>query len=283
MYIRYLIIGGRYITVEWKNIYNGMLMGVSDLIPGVSGGTVAFILGIYDQLLASINGFFSKEWKKHIGFLIPLAIGMGSAILLLSKLIDYLLANHYEPTQFFFLGLIIGVLPFIVNEADVKSQFTGKHYTILTIVAVFLASLAFMSPIETTIITSLSFKSTIGLFFSGWIASMAMLLPGISGSFILLLLGVYSSVIAAISSLNIPIILVVGAGVVLGFIISSKVISYLLKNHHFMTYAVIIGLIVGSIFVVFPGVPSSTGAMIASVLTFAAGLGITLIFGKKNK
>jgi len=282
MYIGYIIIGGRYITVEWKNIYNGMLMGVSDLIPGVSGGTVAFILGIYDKLLASINGFFSKEWKKHIGFLIPLAIGMGSAILLLSKLIDYLLANHYEPTQFFFLGLIIGVLPFIVKEGDVKSQFSGKHYTILTVVAIFLASLAFMNPIESTIITSLSFKSTIGLFFSGWIASMAMLLPGISGSFILLLLGVYSSVISAISSFNIPIIIVVGAGVVLGFIISSRVISYLLKNHHFMTYAVIIGLIVGSIFVVFPGFPSNIGAMIASILTFVAGLGITLYFGKKG-
>ncbi|MBD3109229.1 DUF368 domain-containing protein [Bacillus sp. AGMB 02131] len=268
--------------MEWKNIYKGMLMGVSDLIPGVSGGTVAFILGIYDRLLASINGFFSREWKKHIGFLIPLAIGMGSAILLLSKLIDYLLENHYDPTQFFFLGLIIGVLPFIVKEADVKSQFTTKHYVILTIVAIFLASLAFVKPVETAVITSLSLKSGIGLFFSGWMASMAMLLPGISGSFILLILGVYSSVIAAISSFNIPIIMVVGAGVALGFIVSSKVISYLLKNHHFMTYAVIIGLIVGSIFVVFPGVPSSTGTMVASIATFAAGLGITLYFSRKN-
>ena len=282
MYIRYLYFGGKYITVEWKNIYKGMLMGVSDLIPGVSGGTVAFILGIYDRLLASINGFFSREWKKHIGFLIPLAIGMGSAILLLSKLIDYLLENHYDPTQFFFLGLIIGVLPFIVKEADVKSQFTTKHYVILTIVAIFLASLAFVKPVETAVITSLSLKSGIGLFFSGWMASMAMLLPGISGSFILLILGVYSSVIAAISSFNIPIIMVVGAGVALGFIVSSKVISYLLKNHHFMTYAVIIGLIVGSIFVVFPGVPSSTGTMVASIATFAAGLGITLYFSRKN-
>lgn len=282
MDIRYLYFGGNYITVEWKNIYNGMLMGVSDLIPGVSGGTVAFILGIYDRLLASINGFFSKEWKKHLGFLIPLAIGMGSAILLLSKVIDYLLENHYEPTQFFFLGLIIGVLPFIVKEADVKSQFTTKHYVILSIVAIFLASLAFIKPVETTVITSLSVKSTFGLFFSGWIASMAMLLPGISGSFILLLLGVYSSVIAAISSFNIPIIMVVGAGVAIGFIVSSKVISYLLRNHHFMTYAVIIGLIAGSIFVVFPGVPSSIGTLVASVVTFAAGLGITLYFSKKN-
>lgn len=268
--------------MEWKNVYNGMLMGVSDLIPGVSGGTIAFILGIYDKLLASINGFFSKEWKKHIGFLFPLAIGMGSAIILLSKLIDYLLDNHYEPTQFFFLGLIIGVLPFISKEVDVKSHFKGKHYTILTIVAVFLASLAFMNPVELTVITSLSVKSTIGLFFSGWIASMAMLLPGISGSFILLLLGVYSSVIAALSSFNIPIILVVGVGVAIGFIVSSKVISYLLKNHHFMTYAVIIGLIIGSIFVVFPGVPASAGTLAASVLTFATGLCITLFFSKKN-
>ena len=257
-------------------------MGVSDLIPGVSGGTIAFILGIYDKLLTSINGFFSKDWKKHIGFLIPLAMGMGTAILLLSKLIDYLLANHYEPTQFFFLGLIIGVVPFIVKEVDVKRQFKGKHYAILFIVAIFLASLAFLSPIETSIISSLSVKSTIGLFFSGWIASMAMLLPGISGSFILLLLGVYSSVIAAISSFNIPIIIVVGAGVAIGFIVSSKVISYLLQNHHVMTYSVIIGLIIGSTFVVFPGVPTDYVSIVASVVTFVAGLALTLFFSKKN-
>lgn len=87
--------------MEWKNLYRGFVMGISDLIPGVSGGTIAVILGIYDKLLTSISGFFSKDWKRHIRFLFPLGLGMLSAILLLSRVIEYLLINYHEPTQFF--------------------------------------------------------------------------------------------------------------------------------------------------------------------------------------
>ena len=95
--------------MEWRNLYRGFFIGISDLIPGVSGGTIAFILGIYDELLASISGFFSRNWKKHIGFLLPLGIGIGITLLLFSRVIEYLLKNYYAPTQFFFLGLVIGV------------------------------------------------------------------------------------------------------------------------------------------------------------------------------
>lgn len=258
-------------------------MGISDLIPGVSGGTIAFILGIYDQLLQSISGFFSRDWKKHLNFLIPLGMGIGITLLFFSRVIDYLLEYHYEPTQFFFLGLIIGVLPFLAKQAEVKQRFTWKHYSSLLIVAILLASLAFISPQEALEITSLTMPSAIGLFLSGWVASMAMLLPGISGSFILLLLGVYSTVISALSTLNIPIILVVGAGVAIGFIVSSKAISYLLQHFPYITYAVIIGLIIGSIFAVFPGIPTSWGTMILCLITFLAGLFVTVYFSSTPK
>src|SRR5690606_16079683 len=164
--------------MEWKNIYRGILMGITDLIPGVSGGTVAFILGIYDRLLEAISGFFSRAWKKHIGFLFPLGLGMVTALLLLSRGIDYLLENHYEPTQFFFMGLIIGVIPFIMKEADVKRKFTIRHLILLIILGILLASLAFLKPdANTEPITELNFLTIVGLFFSGWLASMAMLLP----------------------------------------------------------------------------------------------------------
>lgn len=258
-------------------------MGISDLIPGVSGGTIAFILGIYDRLLKSISGFFSREWKKHLGFLFPLVLGIGITLLLFSRVIDYLLENHYEPTQFFFMGLIIGVLPFISKQAKIKTHFTAKHFTVLAIVGILLASLAFIKPSETEPITTLTVSSTIGLFFAGWLGSMAMLLPGISGSFILLLLGVYSTAISALSDFNLPIIAVIGAGVVIGFIISSKAISYVLENFPFMTYAVIIGLILGSLFVVFPGIPAGTGTIIVCVITFVAGLFVTSLFSSPKK
>ena len=253
-------------------------MGISDLIPGVSGGTIAFILGIYDRLLSSINGFFSREWKKQLGFLVPLGAGIGIALLLFSRVIDYLLEHHYEPTQFFFLGLIIGVLPFIAKEAEMKQRFTWIHFSVLAAVAILLGCMAFIKPIDTAIITTLTIPSAIGLFFSGWLASMAMLMPGISGSFVLLLLGVYSTIISALSDFNLPIIIVVGAGAAIGFIVSSRAISHLLRHHRHITYAVIIGLIIGSVFVVYPGIPDQ-GIWISAV-TFLAGFWITNFFSR---
>lgn len=270
--------------MEWKNIYRGILMGISDLIPGVSGGTIAFILGIYDRLLESISGFFSREWKKHLGFLVPLGTGIVITLLLFSRVIEYLLEQHYEATQFFFMGLIIGVIPYIMKQAEVKKNFTARHLVILVVIGAALAVTAFI-PTEEDLapITSLTLPVFFLLFFSGWLASMAMLLPGISGSFILLLLGVYSTAINALSSLNIPVAMAIGAGVIVGFIVSSKAIQYLLANFTYVTYAAIIGLILGSLFVVFPGFSADSTTLITSLITFALGLVFTLLFSSPKK
>ena len=142
--------------MQWRNLYRGFFIGISDLIPGVSGGTIAFILGIYDELLASISGFFSREWKKHIGFLVPLAIGIGAALLLFSRVIEFLLKNYHAQTQFFFLGLIIGVLPIIAKQANVKKNFKIGHFLVVLIVGAALASLAFVSPQDNTTITNIN-------------------------------------------------------------------------------------------------------------------------------
>ncbi|MGH2318925.1 DUF368 domain-containing protein [Planococcus sp. SE5232] len=270
--------------MEWKNIYRGILMGISDLIPGVSGGTIAFILGIYDRLLESISGFFSREWKKHLGFLVPLGIGIVITLLLFSRVIEYLLEQHYEATQFFFMGLIIGVIPYIMKQAEVKKNFTARHLVILLVIGAALAVTAFI-PTEEDLapITSLTLPIFFLLFFSGWLASMAMLLPGISGSFILLLLGVYTTAINALSTLNIPVALAIGAGVIVGFIVSSKAIQYLLEHFTYVTYAAIIGLILGSLFVVFPGFSADPTTLITSLVTFALGLVFTLLFSSPKK
>lgn len=270
--------------MEWKNIYRGILMGISDLIPGVSGGTIAFILGIYDRLLESISGFFSREWKKQLGFLVPLGVGIVITLLLFSRFIEFLLENHYEATQFFFMGLILGVLPYIMKQAEVKKNFTARHLVILLVIGAALASMAFIQTDDNVApITELSLPTFFLLFFSGWIASMAMLLPGISGSFILLLIGVYSTAINALSTLNLPIVLAIGAGVMVGFIVSSKAISYLLEHFTYVTYAAIIGLILGSLFVVFPGFAADTMTLVTSLVTFMAGLLFTLWFSSPKK
>ncbi|MCM3757439.1 DUF368 domain-containing protein [Sporosarcina aquimarina] len=264
--------------MEWRNIYRGFLMGISDLIPGVSGGTIAFMLGIYDRLLISISGIFSKNWRKHIGFLLPLGIGIGITLLLFSRVIEFLLENYNAPTQFFFMGLIIGILPFMAKQAKIKSTFKVWHFIVLLIVGVLLAMTAFITPADTSIITTLTPTNTVVLFLSGWAASTAMLLPGISGSFVLLLLGMYSTAIGALSDFNIPIIIVIGLGVVLGFIISSKIIHYLLNQHATLTFAIIIGLIVGSIFVIYPGVPESGTPFVMSAVALIMGLLVSNLF-----
>lgn len=269
--------------MQWRNLYRGFFMGISDLIPGVSGGTIAFILGIYDELLASISGFFSRDWKKYIGFLLPLGIGIGATLLLFSRVIEFLLKNYHAPTQFFFMGLILGVLPFIAKQAGIKKNFKWTHFLFILLIGAALASTALIKPMDSTPITTLTATNTVGLFFAGWAGSMAMLLPGISGSFILLLLGVYSTAIGALSNLNLPIIAVIGAGVIVGFIVSSKVISYLLANFTHITFAAIIGLIIGSVFVVYPGIPESGTPFVMSVIAFITGLIVANMFSSPNK
>ncbi len=181
------------------------------------------------------------------------------------------------------MGLVIGVLPFITKQAGVKRNFTWKHFIVILLVGAALASLAFIKPQDTAVITSLTASNAIGLFFAGWAGSMAMLLPGISGSFILLILGVYSTAIGALSNFNLPIIAVIGAGVIVGFIVSSKAISYLLKHFMYITFAVIIGLIVGSLFVIYPGIPESGTPFVMSVIAFFTGIIVANMFSSPNK
>ncbi|WP_067730291.1 DUF368 domain-containing protein [Oceanobacillus damuensis] len=266
--------------MEWKNLYRGLIMGTSDVIPGVSGGTIAVLLGIYDRLILSINGLFSKDWKKHLSFLIPLGIGILTAIFLLANVIEWLFEHYPAPTQFFFLGLILGVLPYLFHKAEAKNNFKTKHYILLFFGVVIVASMAFFNPTDGAVIQNITGSTYILLFFSGFIASSAMIIPGISGSFMLLLLGVYTTIIAAISNLQLDIIAVTGIGIAIGFIVMSKIIAFFLKNYYSSTFAVIIGLVIGSIFVVYPGFPASTSIVLLSVVTFAIGLFVAYILGR---
>src|SRR5690554_4311013 len=117
--------------MEWKNLYRGFIIGLANLIPGVSGGTMAVVLGVYEQLIEAISGFFSRDWKDHLGFLVPLGAGIGLALLSFSRLIDFLLQNYYQPTQFFFIGLIIGTIPILVKQAEPRNNFLSRHWVVL--------------------------------------------------------------------------------------------------------------------------------------------------------
>lgn len=269
--------------MQWNNLYRGFLIGTCDLIPGVSGGTVAVILGIYDQLLASVGNLFSRHWRQSVNFLLPLGIGMASALLGLSRTIAWLLEHHYVPTQFFFIGLIIGMLPTLFVQAEARHRFLPVHVIVMIVAALLVASMALLNPqANAEAITALTFKSFVALFASGCLASMAMLLPGISGSFVLLLLGVYPTAIHALASVNLPLIAVIGSGVGVGFIVSSKAISHLLTHFRDVTYAAIIGLIIGSLFVVYPGQAVGVQLFHAGIAC-VAGFILATLFGHRNR
>ncbi|MDX8046323.1 DUF368 domain-containing protein [Gracilibacillus sp. S3-1-1] len=266
--------------MEWRNIYRGFLMGASDLVPGVSGGTLAVALGIYDRLIEAINGLFTKDFKKHLRFLIPLGIGIVAAVFLLSKLIKWLLHYYPQPTFFAFLGLVIGILPLLFRKADARKTFKVQHILLLVIGIALVAYIGINQTEDTSIVTEFEFSTYLWLLGSGFLASTAMILPGISGSFLLLTLGSYYTIINAVDELDFVSIGIVGIGVILGILIMSKILRYLLAAFPTAVYAFVIGMVIGSIFVIFPGWPISVGITIASILTFAIGLFVAYVLGR---
>ncbi|MCC3691280.1 DUF368 domain-containing protein [Staphylococcus capitis] len=272
---------------KWTNILKGFGMGTSDLIPGVSGGTIALLLGIYDDFISSVSGLFSKRFWPSFKFLLPILLGMGLAIALLSNLFNYLLSYYEIPTMFFFTGLIIGIIPYLLKTSNFKQTFKTKHYLMILIGIIILVIITLLNNGDkhSGETLTLSFGLIIKYFIAGMFASSAMLLPGISGSFMLLVFGAYGTVMFSISELvklnftALPILIIVGLGILTGFMLSSRMIQYFLHHHTTMTFALIIGFIIGSIYAVFPGFPENGLVWIISFLTIIIGFIVSFTLG----
>lgn len=236
-------------------VLKGIGMGAADVIPGVSGGTIAFITGIYEELIGSIRSFDLtalrkllrldlKGFWKHIngGFLFSVLAGIGISIFSLAKVMKYLLDTHPIFVWSFFFGLIIASAWLVAREV--------KKWGVGTIVALIAGTAA------AYMITVISPASTPDawwfIMLSGAIAICAMILPGISGAFILLLMGKYAYIIGAVSALNIPVLLLFVVGAVVGIISFSHLLSWLLAKHHGMTVALLTGFMVGSLNKIWP-------------------------------
>ena len=236
-------------------LLKGCAMGAADVVPGVSGGTIAFITGIYEELLNSIKSinltaiklllsFKFKEFWKHINgnFLLPVFIGIGLAIMSLAKLMTILLSDYPIHIWSFFFGLIIASSILVSKEID--------KWNIPAFLSFFIgAVIAYYVTIATPSTTPDEWWFIV---LSGAIAICAMILPGISGSFILLLMGKYIYIMDALSSINIKVILLFGSGAVMGIISFSHVLSWLLKRFHSITVAMLTGFMFGSLNKVWP-------------------------------
>lgn len=267
--------------MKWRNVYRGFMMGVSDLVPGISGGTIAVLLGIYDRLIAAINGFFSRDWRTHFLFLFPLVIGMAIALFSLSHLMKWLLGHHPHPTYYFFIGLIVGVLPFLFHKSKASQRFR-LHHLLLMALSIILISMMPIPESGEVLIEERSVLIYSILFISGFFASAAMILPGISGSFVLVLIGTYDTIIYALSELEWFVIFIVGFGIVLGIILMSKLIHYFFYTYETASYAIIIGLVIGSIGVIVrrTGFDFSSVQLVFSGCMFLIGLLIAYLLGK---
>lgn len=241
-----------YIILSLK----GMAMGAADVVPGVSGGTIAFISGIYEELLNSISSFnlslfsvlikegFTKVWKLVNGsFLLALLLGISFSILSFAKLIETLLEHHPIVIWSFFFGLVLASVIYI-----------GKQITNWTKGSIlFLILGAILAFYITTLNPLISVNSSPWfLFFAGMIAICAMILPGISGSFILVLLGAYKPVLNAINTKDFFNIIVFMAGAVLGLLTFSRVLKWLFSKYKNYTLAILIGFITGSLNKIWP-------------------------------
>lgn len=270
------------------NFFKGMIVGISNVIPGVSGGTIAVCLGIYEKLISTIGNFFKnfkKTFKENMIFLIPLGLGAVIGILLFSKLITYLLETFPMQTNFAFIGLILGTIPFIFKKANLQGF--KKSYIIPGIVTfgigIVLTILEIMDITGATITAfDINLGTIIMLFIYGFVSAASMVIPGISGSFVLLLLGAYTAIMNAISALNIAVLIPFAIGVGLGAIVCSKVIDYLINKFYGYTYYAIVGFILGSLPILYPGFAFSFAGII-SIVVMIIGFVFSFILCKFEK
>ncbi len=241
----------RYILLALK----GCAMGMADVVPGVSGGTIAFISGIYEELLDSIRSVNATALKlllkgrlgafwRHINgrFLLPVLTGIAIAIFSLARLMTYLLEHHPIAIWSFFFGLIIASAILIARQIERWNWQVLLSFIVGAVVAWWITV---ATPAETP-------DDWWFVMLSGAIAICAMILPGISGAFILLLLGKYQYIMQAVGDLNIPVMAIFIVGAAAGIISFSHLLSWLLKHWHDLTVAVLMGFMVGSLNKVWP-------------------------------
>ena len=249
-------------------IYKGILIGSTMLVPGVSGGSMAMILGIYDQLVESVSDFF-KDMKRNFVFLFLFVLSAGMGMLLLARPILSLLESYPKAMGFFFIGAVAGGVPAIYTQAKVTA-FSWKYIFYIAVGMVAVAMLS-MFPTKDLMITMPGENySAAFLVVAGLVAAAALILPGISVSYLLLVMGLYYELMRAISEWDMAFLLPMGLGLLGGIILLTKGLKFFMTRYPQVSYLTILGFVIGSLAEVFPGVPIGM-EWILCVLAITAG------------
>lgn len=246
---------------------------------GISSGVFCVIFGIYEKLVNSVLNLF-KDFKKNFLFLLPIGLGGITGVFLVGKILNFLFVSYPMPTSFCFIGLICGSLPILFKQANQKKGFR-LHYSIFLVAAFGIGLLSIR--LETVLPALIQVDTNSISFFyfvlAGFAMSIGIVVPGVSSTVILMCLGVYSHYLNAVSTANLAILLPMGIGVLLGSILFLKIIQFLLDRYYSQTFYAIIGFVLGSIFVLYPGI-EFTGQGILSLLLFIISFCIGLAFEK---
>ncbi|MBP3720195.1 MAG: DUF368 domain-containing protein [Clostridia bacterium] len=282
--------------MKWfLDVLRGMVIGLANVIPGVSGGTMMVSMGIYDKLIWSINHLF-KQFKKCLTILFPYAVGMVLAVLLGAVGLKIAFAKFPLPTNTLFIGLILGSLPFILKE--MKGENIGWQGILVFVLFFALVVVLKVVEKETSTEIQLSVLEILKLFLLGAIASATMVIPGVSGSMMLKTLGYYEPIVTgAIPALmkgvtsgdwamvghNVGVLLPFGLGIVFGIFAIAKLIEFLMKKWKGRTYCAILGMVAASPVVILmdPGLYEGLNVwiIVAAVVTLAAGVFCALKLG----
>ena len=264
-------------------VLKGMIIGVANIIPGVSGGTLMITLGIYEEVIQTISHFFTN-FKKNLKFIIPLAIGMLLAIIILSKLISVCLDKYPFPTTFFFIGLILGGIPLLWNRAK-SSKNKLSNWLVFFITFGIVLLFAFLKSGDFVVdLNTLTPIGHIVLVIVGMISAATMVIPGISGSFVLMLLGYYEPIVNTIKDItnfdllghNLFILIPFGIGIVVGIVLVAKLIEYLLQKYPVKTYYGVLGFVLASLIAIIKPVllvnPGIVEVILSVILVIIGGI-----------
>lgn len=257
-----------------KNLIYGTFIGIGAIIPGVSSGVICVILGIYEKLLNSTLNIISN-FKDNIKFLLPIGIGTLAGMFWFGNVLDYLFYAYPIQISFLFIGLVIGSIPTLLKETEKNGEFKFKYIWFMLgslIMGIVMVAIENRMPINSN--NEFSF---LYLFFSGICMSVGVVVPGVSSTVILMLLGVYSTYLTSIAEIYLPILFPIGIGLITGSLLCMKLIKYLLNNFYIQTIYSIVGFTIGSVFVLYPGISLDLTGVI-SILCFLLGVFITRLF-----
>lgn len=263
------------------NIFVGVILGAGLIFPGISGGVLAVIMGVYEEMIYVLNNFF-KNIKENMLFLFPIIIGMLIGVFAFGKLLKFLFNEYYFQTCYAFMGLILGGVPLLIKKSLIKGRTNGIAF-ILSFIFSLLFFVLGKNKIDFSISLNGNFESMIRLFITGFVYVSGKVIPGISSSFMLMLLGMYDYVLTIITNPLriftsrlfeiIPLIL----GMIAGFIVFVRVMITALKRWYSTTYSIIIGFVIGSLPATYPGFLFNIREII-SIIIFIIGLTISYSF-----